>query len=251
MDTGHYTLHRIPIPIFCDNLYQAELYVTWVVLRAPACARWYTRYERWSLTDSNSYITALGSRNDSTSPLVTSLLAACRALVRHTASPRHLYSHLTGTFLDRLMDAVDCLAREEGLSQIPRYRWIPDFQQLPVLFTHSNRQVQDLQALLVKKIPACLLSTLNVPNYSPSTNLLLYERVVRSGSVKWDIHLRAIAIRQGLYTPPPRIYHLLHVCSHNHPTTLYSRVLTFGLPPDCYTYSTRFGHFRLCATLVC
>ena len=38
--TGHYTLHRIPIPIFCDNSYQAELYVAWVVLRACACAHW-------------------------------------------------------------------------------------------------------------------------------------------------------------------------------------------------------------------
>ena len=42
VDTGHYTLHRIPIAIFCDNSYEAELYVAWVVLRAPACARSYT-----------------------------------------------------------------------------------------------------------------------------------------------------------------------------------------------------------------
>ena len=54
---------------------------------------------------------------------------------------------------------------------------------------HNNGQVQDLQALLVKKIPACVLSTLSVPYYPPSTNLLLYEQVVMSCAVKEDIHL--------------------------------------------------------------
>ena len=71
--TGHYTLHRVPIPIYCDNLYQGGLYVAWVVLRSQAHVRWYRDDDRWSLTDSKSYINALESRNDSTSPLVTSL----------------------------------------------------------------------------------------------------------------------------------------------------------------------------------
>ena len=196
--TGHYTLYHIPIPIFCENSYQAELYVAWVVLRSRARARWYIRDERWSLMDSKSYVTALGSRNDSTSPLVTSLLAACRALNQHTASPRHRYSH----FLDRVMDAVDSLAREEGLTQTPRYGWMPELQRLPVLFTHNDRQVQDLHALLVKRIHARVLSTLGVLFSPPSPNLLLYEQVVMSGYVKWDVHLRTVAIRQGLYVPP-------------------------------------------------
>ena len=195
--------HRsLRITIFCDNSYQAELYVAWVVLRARACACWFTRAERWSLTDSNSYITALGSRNDSASPLVASLLTARRSLIKNTAFARHLYSHLTGTFLDRVMDAVDCLARDVGMSQTPRYGWIPELQKLPVLFTHNDRQIQDFQGFLNKKIPACVLHHLNVPYYPPSPNLLLYERVVMCGSVKWGIHLRTVAIRQGLYTPP-------------------------------------------------
>ena len=117
---GHYALHRIPIPIFCDNSYQAELCVAWVVLRVRACACWFTRDERWSLTDSNSSVAALVSRNDSASPLVASLLSLCHSLVKNTASPRHLYSHLTGSFLNHVMDVVDCLARDVGMSQTPR-----------------------------------------------------------------------------------------------------------------------------------
>ena len=151
--TDHDELHPIPIPIFCDNSYQAELYVAWVVLRARASARWFVRDEPWSLTDSNSYITAIGSLNDSTSALVTSLLVACRSLVRNTAPLQHLYFHLTGTFLDCVMDVVDNLAREVGMSQTPRHGWIPELQALPVLFTHDERQVQDFQAFLNKRSP--------------------------------------------------------------------------------------------------
>ena len=60
--TRHYTLHRIPIPMYCDNSYQAELYVAQVVLQSRAHARWYLRDDRWSLTDSKSHIIALWSR---------------------------------------------------------------------------------------------------------------------------------------------------------------------------------------------
>ena len=130
MHTGDYTLPRIPIPIFYDNAYQAELYVAGAVLRARVGASLYTCDERWSLTDSSFYITALGSGYDGASPLVASLLTACRALIQHTASPRHLCCHLRGTFLDRLMDAVDCLAGEVGLSRIPPYGWISELEQL-------------------------------------------------------------------------------------------------------------------------
>ena len=110
MHTNHYTWHRIVIPIFCDNSYEAELYVAWVVLRAGASAHWFVRDDGWSLTESSSYITTLESRNDRTSPLVMSLLLACRSLGKNTAPPRHLCSHLTGTFLEGVMDAVDDLA---------------------------------------------------------------------------------------------------------------------------------------------
>ena len=127
VDTSHYTLHRIPIPIFCDNSYQAELYVAWVVLRSQARARWYIRDDMWSLTDSNSYVMALGSGNNSTSCLKTS-----NETFGHV--PFSCLSHLDSThclssapmFLDCAMDVVDCLAREEGLTQTPRYGWIPE-----------------------------------------------------------------------------------------------------------------------------
>ena len=62
---------------------------------------------------------------------------------------------------------------------------MPEREELPVLFTHNDPQIQDFQAFLTKKIPARILYHLNVPYCPPSPNLLLYERVVMSGSVKW------------------------------------------------------------------
>ena len=64
---------------------------------------------------------------------------------------------------------------------------------------HGDRQVQDLQALLVKKVPTCVHSDLDVPYSPPSPSLLPYEQVVISSYIKWDVHLRVVAIRQGLY----------------------------------------------------
>ena len=237
-----YTLHRIPIPIVCDNSYQAELYVAWVVLRARASAHWFVRDDRWSLNDSNSYITALGSRNHGTSPLVTSLLVACRSLVRNTAPLQNLYSHLTGTFLDRVMDAVDDLAREVGMSQTPWYGWIPELQELPVLFTRNERQVQDFQAFLKKKkISTCVLHHLQIPYHPRSPNLLLYERVVMTGAIKWGYPSTNSCHKTGPLQPPYG-NHLLHVRGHCHPTALYSRLPAFGFLPHCYTRPTCYGY---------
>ena len=88
------------------------------------------------------------------------------------------------------------------MSQTPRYKWIPELQELPVLFTHNERQVQDFQAFLNKKISAFVLHHLQVPYHPPSLNLLLYERVIMTAAIKCGTHLRIVAIRQGLYTPP-------------------------------------------------
>ena len=111
--------------------------------------------------------------------------------------PRHLYSHLTGIFMDHVLDAVNGLACEEGLAQILRYGRIMELQRLPILFPHCDRQLRDLQALLTTAVPPCVHSALNIPYSPPSPSLLLYEQVVMSGYIKWDVHFRIVAIKTG------------------------------------------------------
>ena len=144
------------------------------------------------------------------------------------------------------MDAANSLAREEGLGQVPCYGWISELRQLPVLFMHRGQQVQDLHALLDKKIPPCIHSALDVTYPPPSPSLVLYERVVMLGYIKWDVHLCIVAIRQGLYKP-----HKLATCCMCGAT-----VTPRHYTPDCPLLDffrvaiTCFAYFRLCTVLV-
>ena len=54
-----YVFYRNPIPILCDNSYQAKMYVPWLVMKSHARARWYCRNQRCTLTDFQLYISAL------------------------------------------------------------------------------------------------------------------------------------------------------------------------------------------------
>ena len=110
-------MHCVPIPIYCDNSYQAELYVAWVVLEPmpggiAVVISGPLRIPRL-LWQCRSLEMKVPPR-----PPVTCLLNACRFLVQHTTPPppRHLYSSLTGTFRDHALHAVHRLAREEGVA---------------------------------------------------------------------------------------------------------------------------------------
>ena len=76
--TGIYKLYPVHIPIFCNNSYQAEVYVAWVVLQScvPSVSAW--RAATWTFSDSQSNISALESRNDGSCPFVSALLQRCR-----------------------------------------------------------------------------------------------------------------------------------------------------------------------------
>ena len=49
--------------------------------------------------------------------------------------------HLSGTFLGHVLDVVGGLAREVGLSEVPRSRWITELQQLPPLHGQSSTNI--------------------------------------------------------------------------------------------------------------
>ena len=48
---------------------------------------------------------------------VSAMLLRCRALYRQWEVPRHLYSHLQGTFLDEVLEGVDANAKDVALQQ--------------------------------------------------------------------------------------------------------------------------------------
>ena len=90
--------------------------------------------------------------------------------------------------------------------------------------------MQDLEVFLTKHSPPCVHSALNVPYSPPSPSLLLYEQVVMSSFVKWDIQLLIMAVCQGvctpLYTPQPAFRFLRHF----------------------FAFAAGFSHFGLCTS---
>ena len=68
--------------------------MTWVVLQScvPSASAW--RGATWTFSDSQSYISALESRNDGCCPFVSAMLQRCRTLSCQWEVPCHLSSHL-------------------------------------------------------------------------------------------------------------------------------------------------------------
>ena len=124
---GWHQPYAIPIPVHVDGSYQAELYVTWEVLRARGAHRvvWSIRGQLWSFHDSKGYIDVVQSRNPGSSPLSDDLLRACRRLLAvGFDAPQHLYSHRVGTFLDALLDGADGVAKRQAKAAQPQVGWV-------------------------------------------------------------------------------------------------------------------------------
>ena len=205
LDTGAYTVYPIRIPIFCNNSYQAELYVAWAVLRArrPTVALY--KHNTWTFSDSKSYITALESRNDGSCPFVAALLAVCRDLSAQWEVPRHLYSHLHGTFLDTVLESVDTVAKDTALSQTPRMGWISPIQEPLVCFENvaeePSHQVHDPVCLLRRGLRANVQRAAGRQPVQTDSCFRFYEEIVMRGYLTWAVHLIVVAIRHNLGTP--------------------------------------------------
>ena len=109
-DTLRFHIYPVNIPLRVDNAYTAELYTAWVALSARGLSADPTftfRSSSWHFADCKGYITAQEGRREPDDSLQGDLLRACRALASGQPLPRHLYSHITGTRLDALLDRVD------------------------------------------------------------------------------------------------------------------------------------------------
>ena len=83
---------------------------------------------------SQSYISALESRNDSNCPVVSALIKRCRSLSNQWEVPQHPYSHLSGNFLDEVIERAGLYAKDVALRQLPASGWIGGLQDPRVCF---------------------------------------------------------------------------------------------------------------------
>lgn len=135
----------IPIPIYLDSSYQAELFTAWQVLcalTAPSSTLLLPPYRQGlrHFADSKSILTALTAMPTDDSSLSSYLLQQCRDLL-HTLGdyqPSHLYSHRDETFLDRLLALADTSANETRRAHPPVAAWSPQLHTPPYLLCKAG-----------------------------------------------------------------------------------------------------------------
>ena len=93
--------------------------------RGPSADPTFTyRSSSWHFADCKGYITAKEGRRVPDDSLQGDLICECRALAGSQPSPRHLYSHITGTWLDALPDQVVSAAGRSAKSCPTTVGWL-------------------------------------------------------------------------------------------------------------------------------
>ena len=191
-------------PLRLDNAYTAELYTAWVALTArgpspdPAIG---FRSGAWHFADCKGYITAQEGRCEPEDSLQGDLIRSCRNMAHGHAPPRHLYSHITGTWLDALLDQVDEAAGRAADTCPDAVGWLGPLQQPRVCFSHAGLQVHDAVPHARRALLAShhAYSTSPPPQLHPALNE--YANVVSHGLITWGDHLTVTGIRLSLFPP--------------------------------------------------
>ena len=208
--TLRYQVYPVPIPLRLDNAYTAELYTAWVALtaRGPSTDPAFGfRSGAWHFADCKGYITAQEGRREPEDSLQGDLIRACRNMARSHAPPRHLYSHITGTWLDALLDQVDEAARRAADTCPDTVGWLSPLQEPRICFSHAGLQVHDALPHARRALLAShhAYSTAPLPQRHPA--LSEYATAVSHGLLTWGDHLTVTGIRLSLFpsrdTPCP------------------------------------------------
>ena len=202
--TLRYQVYPVPIPLRLDNAYTAELYTAWVALTAkgpsadPAIG---FRSGAWHFADCKGYITAQEGRREPEDSLQGDLIRSCRDMAHGHAPPRHLYSHIAGTWLDTLLDQVDEAAGQAADTCPDAVGWLGPLQQPRVCFSHAGLQVHDA----VPHARRALLASHHAYSASPPPqrrpDLNEYANIVSHGLITWGDHLTVTGIRLSLFPP--------------------------------------------------
>ena len=187
-----------------DNAYTAELYTAWVALTAkgpsanPAIG---FRSGAWHFADCKGYITAQEGRREPEDSLQGDLIRSCRDMAHGHAPPRHLYSHIAGTWLDTLLDQVDEAAGQAADTCPDAVGWLGPLQQPRVCFSHAGLQVHDAVPHARRALLASHHAYFASPPPQRRPDLNEYANIVSHGLITWGDHLTVTGIRLSLFPP--------------------------------------------------
>jgi hypothetical protein len=171
------------------------------------------------LHDSMSYISALHGKklyNDDCN-LVDCVISACRELfdTLPLKMPKHMYSHLSGTFLDELLELADITAKGWAYKARPSPGWIRGLQEQCAVVTRPfslgddegevDRQTHHVR----RKLTHDLSNWFNlrrgagaIPERVPKV-YALYSAVIEGTNFSIGDHLVVLGVRHGLHAPDP------------------------------------------------
>ena len=101
------------------------------------------RSSSWHFADCKRYVTAQEGQRGPDDSLQGDLTRECCAMADGQPPPRHLYSHITGTWLDALPDQVDAAAGRSADSCRTTVGWLSPLQEPRICFSHAGFQVHD------------------------------------------------------------------------------------------------------------
>ena len=201
--TLRFQIYPVAIPLRLDNAYMAELYTAWVALsaRGPSADPTFTfRSSSWHFADCKGYITAQEGRREPDDSLQGDLIRECRALASGHPPPGHLYPHITGTWLDALLDQVDAAAGRSTESCPATVGWLSPIQEPRICFS-AGLQVHD--ALPHARGALLVSHHASAKSPPPQRNPALgeYTIAVSHGLLSWGDHLTVTGLRLSMFPP--------------------------------------------------
>ena len=118
-----------------------------------------------------------------------------------TPPPRHLYSHMAGTWLDALLDQVDEAAGRTADTCPNTVGWLSPLQEPRVCFSHAGLRVHDALPHARRALLAShhAYSAAPLPQRHPA--LHEYANAVSHGLITWGDHLKVTGIHLSLFPP--------------------------------------------------
>ena len=194
----------VAIPLRLDNAYTAELYTAWVALsaRGPSADPTFTfQSSSWHFADCKGYITAQEGRREPDDSLQGDPICECRALAGGHPPPRHLYSHITGTWLDALLDHVDAAAGRSAEGCPATVGWLSPIQEPRICFSHAGLQVHDALPHARRALLVSHHASAKSPPPQRNPALGEYTIAISHGLLSWGDHLTATRLRLSLFPP--------------------------------------------------
>ena len=212
-------VYPVPIPLRLDNAYTAELYTAWVALTAWGCTRrgWPSPPGAPRPTPPSGSGPARGTLliargtsqprrgagNQRTRSKGTSYgnAALWPEATPPPPPPRHLYSHITGTWLDALLDQVDAAAGQAAVNCPDTVGWLSPLQDPRVCFSHAGLQVHDTLPHARRALIVSHHAYAKTPPPQRHPALSEYATAVSHGLLTRGDHLTVTGIRVSLFPP--------------------------------------------------